>query len=498
VFTSFARRLTAWYVVAAVVSVAALLGALALVALFSYVRFISDGIDADAREAEAFSLRAAGRHEPFVQAAEEIESRLGRSGVRMVASGPFPPHPSRGVRVTTVPLLIKPFGAPPERRRNFPAPTNVVGGRVAAGDPRSLRLSGSRIGFALGTLAGAHVNRVDFDGGELSLLPDPDATLRFALWLLAALVGAAAAAGVLAWLAGRYITSQVLQPLVEVTRALQRFAARDFTPQPIAVAGKSDFDAIALAYNAAAAQVASAFAERHAAETQMRQFVADAGHELRTPLTIVLGYIDLLRRRADAGDERSRRIFASIGAEGARRRTLIDTLVLLARMEGQDPRPAEPFALRPLLEEIVDARRVLAPGVRFELRLPVEATVIGSRDEIHEAIANVVDNALKYAPGAPIRISAAAADGGVEVTVADGGPGIHPDDRAAIFDRFYRGATRGEVEGSGLGLAIAKRAVERAGGTLALARSGDDGTAFAFRLRTDGVPQPAASASAQV
>jgi signal transduction histidine kinase len=496
-FTSFARRLTSWYVAAAVVSVTALLGALAIVALFSYVRFINDSIDADAREAEAFSQRAVARHEPFVQAASELESRLARGGIRMVASGPFPRRPNRGPRVTSVPLLIKPAGTPrplPHSLR-FPPPTNVVGGRVVRGDPRSLRLSGSRIGFALETLAGAHVNRLEFVGGELSLLPDPDATLRFALWLLAAVVGASAAAGVLAWLVGRYITSQVLQPLVEVTRALQRFAGRDFTPQPIAVAGKSDFDAIALAYNAAAAQVASAFAERHAAETQMRQFVADAGHELRTPLTIVLGYIDLLRRRADAGDERSRRIFASIGAEGARMRTLIDNLVLLARMEGQDARPAEPFALGPLLEEIVDARRVVAPDVPFELDLAVEATVIGNRDEIHEAIANVVDNAIKYAPGAPIRIAAAAADGGVEVTVADGGPGIHPDDRAAIFDRFYRGATRGEVEGSGLGLAIAKRAVERAGGTLALGHSGDDGTTFGFRLRTDGLPTQLTSPS---
>jgi signal transduction histidine kinase len=495
-FTSFARRLTAWYVVAAVVSVTALLGALAIVALFSYVHFVNDGIDADAREAEAFSARAVTRHEPFVQAASEIETRLARNGIRMVAAGPFPPRPNRGPRLTSVPLLIKPGAnghSPPmpPQARDFPRPTTVVGGRVVQGDPRSLRLNGSRIGFALGTLTGARVNRLDFAGGELAMLPDPDATVRFALLLLAAVLGASAAAGVLAWVVGRYITSQVLQPLVEVTRALQRFAGRDFTPQPIAVAGKSDFDAIALAYNAAAAQVAAAFAERQAAETQMRQFVADAGHELRTPLTIVLGYIDLLRRKVEAGDERSRRIFASIGAEGARMRILIDNLVLLARMEGEDVRPAEPFALRPLLEEIVDARRVLAPAVPFALDVPVAATVIGNRDEIHEAIANVVDNAIKYAPGAPIRISAAAADGGVEVTVADAGPGIHPEDRAGIFDRFYRGATRGEVEGSGLGLAIAKRAVERAGGTLDLKQTGDDGTTFAFKLRTDGVPTSA-------
>ena len=168
-------------------------------------------------------------------------------------------------------------------------------------------------------------------------------------------------------------------------------------------------------------------------------------------------------------------------------RTLIDNLVLLARMEGDDVRHAEPFELAPLLDEIADSRRVITPALRLDLDGAIDALVIGNRDEIHEAIANVVDNAIKYAPGSPIRIAARPADGGVEVTVADEGPGIHEADRAGIFDRFYRGSTRGDVEGSGLGLAIAKRAVERAGGTLVLAATSEAGTTFAFRLRADGV-----------
>jgi signal transduction histidine kinase len=123
--------------------------------------------------------------------------------------------------------------------------------------------------------------------------------------------------------------------------------------------------------------------------------------------------------------------------------------------------------------------------VRFDLELGVDPTIIGNRDEIHEALANVIDNAIKYAPGSPIRITTKAANGNcVEVAVADSGPGIHPDDRAAIFDRFYRGATRGDVEGSGLGLAIAKRALERAGGELLLAETSPEGTTFLLRMRT--------------
>jgi len=502
-FTRFARRLTSWYVVAAVVVVVAVLSAFAVVALFLYIGLVNDGIDDGAKAASAFALRAQARGEPFRDAALEFESRDHRTGVREMATlRPRPgtefvrtdAPPSKFPLTLRPPTAERPKGpadvlAPPASEPSAAPPEQmtIVDGKAIPRDIRTLRLTGSRIGYALATVFGAHVQRVAFVDGEMFFAPDPDAVQNVAAWLLVAIAVVGGLAGLLAWFAGRYITLQVLRPLVEVTHALQRFAARDFTPQPIAVAGKSEFDAIALAYNAAATQVANAFAERQVAETQMRQFVADAGHELRTPLTIVLGYIDLLRRRADAGDERSRRIFSSISAEGARMRTLIDNLVLLARMEGDDVRPSEPFDLAPLLDEIADSRRVIAPGLRIELDQVIDALVIGNRDEIHEAIANLVDNAIKYAPGSPIRIDARAADGGIAISIADAGPGILEADQAGIFDRFYRGATRGDVEGSGLGLAIAKRAVERAGGTLVLAETSPAGTTFTLRLRADQV-----------
>ncbi|HEY4439075.1 MAG TPA: HAMP domain-containing sensor histidine kinase [Candidatus Elarobacter sp.] len=485
----------------------------AVMGMFLYVHLVQDNIDADAREAGAFATRAALRNEKFTAAALEFEQRMARPGVRMIAwNGPPGPPPNRrgdGERgapprtdKNVIPLLMRPAAMPtrhdellraPQRRldafpRGSTPPTIVQDGRIVHGDLRTIRFEGSRFGFAIGTAFGAHLLRTPFLDGELTLLPDPNATGNLATGLLAGIVLVSVLAGFLAWFTGRYITTQVLQPLVDVTHALQRFAARDFTPQPIATDGKSEFDAIALAYNAASAQVAAAFAEREIAETQMRQFVADAGHELRTPLTIVLGYIDLLKRKVEAGDERSRRIFAAISVEGARMRTLIDNLVLLARMEGEDERPVEPFALEPLIADIVETRTVIRPGLRFDLDLAVDATVIGNRDEIYEALANIVDNAIKYAPGSRIGIVArAAAPGGVEIAISDQGPGIHPDDRAGIFDRFFRGSTRGDVEGSGLGLAIAKRAVERAGGTLVLGETSENGTTFVLRLRADEV-----------
>jgi two-component system OmpR family sensor kinase len=322
-------------------------------------------------------------------------------------------------------------------------------------------------------------------GGWAAIFVDVDRVQSIVTDALAVLVGIGLLAGFGAWGIGRYITSQAMRPLYDVTAALVRFAGRDFTAQPIDVRGRREFDELVKAYNAAADQVATAFAERAVAETQMRQFVADAGHELRTPLTIVLGYIDLLKRRAP-DDERSRRIFETIAIEGSRMRTLIDNLVLLARLQGDDRRPSEPFELTPLLaDDIVATRSGLGPPNRIALDIAVDATIIGDRAEIYEAIANVVDNALKYAPDSPIEIAVRRAPGGVEVSVTDHGPGIALADRELIFDRFYRGTLRVDVEGSGLGLAIAKRAIERAGGRLTLATTSAHGTTFTIGLRAD-------------
>jgi len=325
------------------------LGGFAVAGLYVYEHVIQDGIDADAREAQAFAVRAAERHESFIQAAREMESRLSRPGIRIVAVG-HPPHDAvhrTGPSTTSVPMLIRQapprppsldvgplaaHGAPPGAGFKVPV---VEDGRVSYVDPRSVRFQGSRIGFALGTALGAHFLRIEFDAGELRIAPDPDATQRVALWLLVGVLLVGALAGFLAWLAGRYITTQVLRPLIEVTHALQRFAARDFTPQPIAVAGKSEFDAIALAYNAAAMQVASAFAERrrrrrrcasssptpatsaHAADDRagLHRPAATQGRRRRRAFAQDL-LVDLRRRRADAHAHRQPRAARQDGGCG--------------------------------------------------------------------------------------------------------------------------------------------------------------------------------------
>jgi two-component system OmpR family sensor kinase len=467
-------------------SVAVLLTATGVLGLALYGHEVNASIEMAQINARAFSERAVQRNASFNEAAAEFENRYAHEGMHAFATIP------RAPRLRVVPAgPPAPAGGPPSvARRSEPPPveTAVIDGVVRTGPGIGrLRFEGSRMGYAIATLFGVRGSLpTPFLNGVVSFGPDPNLFQNIALAILGAVLLVSIIVGGLAYSIGRYITEQAIQPLVDVTQALQRFAARDFRPQSITTARKSDFDVLAHAYNAAAEQVSAAFAERDAAEAQMRQFVADAGHELRTPLTIVLGYIDLLRRRASSGDDRSKFIFSSIASEGRRMRTLVDNLVLLAKLEGEDTRLFEPFDVGELVAEIVGVRQGLAPGVRFEVDDRATATAIADRGEVYEALANIIDNAIKYAPGSPIRIETTAPQTGtVEIAVADEGPGIPVADREAIFERFFRGASRGEVEGSGLGLAIAKRAIERAGGALRLDTTVPSGTRFVIALRAE-------------
>ena len=109
-------------------------------------------------------------------------------------------------------------------------------------------------------------------------------------------------------------------------------------------------------------------------------------------------------------------------------------------------------------------------------------TIEADRGELAEAVWNVVENALKYAPDAPIHLRAARINGHATITVRDEGPGMSEAERLHAFERFYRGDQRGEITGSGLGLAIAKRAVERSGGDIAIDSAPGHGTAVIITI----------------
>ena len=193
-----------------------------------------------------------------------------------------------------------------------------------------------------------------------------------------------------------------------------------------------------------------------------RQFVADAAHELRTPLT-ALGLQIQLAERAATAEERAA-AFATVKEGLTRAAHLIDQLLTLAR---QEPDVTEPPAgnvdLNDLARQVIAEHMLLAASKSIDLGMGrgEAAAVSGDRDGLHIMLRNLVDNAVRYTPeGGKIDVSVYAGPEGPVLEVTDSGPGIAPDDRARVFDRFYRGAGQ-EIPGSGLGLAIVRNIAER-------------------------------------
>ena len=292
----------------------------------------------------------------------------------------------------------------------------------------------------------------------------------------------AGAAILLSWFVGRLFAQQALRPVNEVSESLRALADGDFTPRRFLMAGVDEVADLTAAFNDAVASVATAIEHRKHAEERMRQFAADAGHELRTPLTVIAGYIDVLRRGAIEEPRIARQILATMSIEKEHMRGLIDRLMRLARLDSEAPPIVESVDVAELLRGQCEAARRLDDRRAIDYSVDGLQTVEADRGELGEAVWNVIENALKYAPDAPIHLRATRNNGHAIITIKDEGPGMSESERLHAFERFYRGDQRGEITGSGLGLAIAKRAVERVGGGIAIDSAPGHGTAVTITL----------------
>jgi signal transduction histidine kinase len=292
----------------------------------------------------------------------------------------------------------------------------------------------------------------------------------------------ALAAILLSWFVGRLFAQQSLRPINEVSDSLRALADGDYTQRRFVMAGGDEVASLTVAFNDAVASVATAIEHRRHAEERMRQFAADASHELRTPLTVIAGYIDVLRRGAIEEPRIARQILATMSLEKEHMRGLIDRLMRLARLDSEAPPHVEQVDVAELLRDQCEAARRLDDRRTIDYSVDGVKTIEADRGELAEAVWNVIENALKYAPDAPIHLSAARSNGHAVITVRDEGPGMSESERLHAFERFYRGDQRGEIVGTGLGLAIAKRAVERVGGDIAIDSAPGQGTAVTITI----------------
>jgi signal transduction histidine kinase len=235
-------------------------------------------------------------------------------------------------------------------------------------------------------------------------------------------------------------------------------------------------------------------AELRELDRRRADFVSTISHELRSPLSSIIGASRTLARRdAEMPPDTAAEFVGVIERQGDRLVTLIEELLLASRLEaGQNTLRRDPVVLGTVIREVVAGAHARPGGtrVRFAPAAPEDLTVTGDRNALTRVLTNLVDNALKYAPGeSPVTVSLSLSGGQAAVSVSDNGPGIAADDLPHIFDRFRQvsAAPAGTSKtGVGLGLYITANLVDGMGGRIWVRSEQGRGTSFTFALPVAG------------
>jgi two-component system phosphate regulon sensor histidine kinase PhoR len=225
------------------------------------------------------------------------------------------------------------------------------------------------------------------------------------------------------------------------------------------------------------------------ADRMRRDFVANVSHELRTPLTAIRGYVEALQDEAPPEPDEAARFLEIIARQASRMERLVRDLLRLARLEaGREPVEPSRTEIDTLFADIVTELEgaLEDKGQRVVTDIgPSAGALVVDTAKLHDALRNLVENAIAYAPPATtITLSSRRSDGECVITVADEGPGIPEADLARIFERFYRvdKARSRESGGTGLGLSIVKHLVGIVGGDVKAANRPAGGAIFTVRL----------------
>jgi len=227
--------------------------------------------------------------------------------------------------------------------------------------------------------------------------------------------------------------------------------------------------------------------ELRKADLVRRDFVANVSHELRTPLTAIKGYAEALLDDPDDAEAREK-FLDIIHRHATRMERLVKDLLRLARLDaGQETVELAPCDVEGLLRGIVNDFEPIAAQKQQTIHTRVSAeaaTLVTDATKLHDIARNLVENAVNYTPdGGAIDVRAAVLDGRFQLTVADTGHGIAPDDLGRVFERFYRvDKSRTRPGGTGLGLSIVKHLVHVLDGEVAASNQDGGGALFTVTL----------------
>jgi signal transduction histidine kinase len=209
-----------------------------------------------------------------------------------------------------------------------------------------------------------------------------------------------------------------------------------------------------------------------------RRFLTDVSHQVATPLATIMTNLSILRRASRSGT--SGQAIEDSVAEAERMKRMLGRLRSLAHADEDVPLRRELVDLAELTADVVHAYAAQAgtSGVGLVTEVMAPARISADKDLLREAVANLVDNAVRFSPrGADVKLRVARGAAGPSIVVIDSGPGIEEDRLPRLFERFQRSDS-----GSGLGLAIARRVVERHGGTIHVQTARGEGSTFTIEL----------------
>ncbi|MBP3086438.1 sensor histidine kinase [Mycolicibacterium fortuitum] len=315
------------------------------------------------------------------------------------------------------------------------------------------------------------------------------------LWVLGMFCVLAAIALIAATTAGILILRRQLAPLSRVSAAARRVADLELDrgevelPTPIVpvdpAAAHTEVGQLGTSLNRMLDRIASALSARHASETRVRQFVADASHELRTPLAAIRGYTELAQRKHDELPADVAHAMNRVESETTRMTQLVEDMLLLARLDAGRPLERESVDLSRLVVDSVSDAHIAGPDHQWSLDLPEDPVVVdGDEARLHQVLANLLANARTHTPsGTSVTVALKPEPDAVLLSVADDGPGIPASLLPDVFERFARGdSSRSRREGStGLGLAIVAAVVKAHGGTIEVSSTAGS-TEFVVRL----------------
>ena len=267
----------------------------------------------------------------------------------------------------------------------------------------------------------------------------------------------------------RSLIKLTLKPLNQIEKTAAAIAEGDLSARLPEVNSRTEVGRLTGSLNTMLSRIEESFTIRTESENKLRRFVADASHELRTPLTAIRGFAELHRQGAVVGEEKTKELVSRIEKESIRMSSLVEDLLLLARLDQSRELTFDPVDINHLVKEAVASAQAAGPGYEITVSSTNdEVFVLGDSMRIHQAIANLLANARTHTPvGTKIAVNISQGDLETKISISDNGPGLSEEDQKRVFERFFRAdpsRVRVGGEGSGLGLAIVDAVMKAHGG----------------------------------